>query len=507
MGEQIQGGVCGGSLWINPSANLFRSSTCSLSSINGSGWPSHDPPLAAAQAARSLSNDSAGSCSDGPGSVVIDPEVKPSQENVSMASTLQMMGINLSSHLNIDANWNQDFIHESGKSEENYAHNLQPSLMDPTGINDFGQNPGFQFNSTQFNYSSPLLQTLFDVESNQLGQQLQMNNHQSINYVSSQNYVNPTEFCPNLPNNKVQKPQHGNSHLQFANNAHFWSSSASNFVPSSTAQFVRPSSLHSGKSNFHNLSTKQHIQENGRGLISSAAQKKATLEPAIKRPRVENPSPLPAFKVRKEKLGDRITALQQLVSPFGKTDTASVLHEAIEYIKFLHEQVSVLSTPYLKNGSPHQLQHQQIWRLLSKPNLFLSKVLKENYFPVGCVLEAKPSQSTSWMLQKGTFKVERREANVDTFTWVRELLPDRRWNMELLHNLFTPETCDAILKICTLELTAKDRWVSCLELKGKFSVASTYSNFILEKIQSLDRAESSSSSLRDKNARDKDVET
>ncbi|KAG6416525.1 hypothetical protein SASPL_123957 [Salvia splendens] len=45
-------------------------------------------------------------------------------------------------------------------------------------------------------------------------------------------------------------------------------------------------------------------------------------------------------KVRKEKLGDRITALQQLVSPFGKTDTASVLHEAIEYIKFLHDQVN-----------------------------------------------------------------------------------------------------------------------------------------------------------------------
>jgi hypothetical protein len=84
-------------------------------------------------------------------------------------------------------------------------------------------------------------------------------------------------------------------------------------------------------------------------------------------------------QVRKEKLGDRITALQQLVSPFGKvsfwifllfsnstltiaslcfvirlkahpmvmysylfqTDTASVLHEAIEYIKFLHDQATV----------------------------------------------------------------------------------------------------------------------------------------------------------------------
>ncbi|XP_022952657.1 transcription factor bHLH113 isoform X1 [Cucurbita moschata] len=50
---------------------------------------------------------------------------------------------------------------------------------------------------------------------------------------------------------------------------------------------------------------------------------------------------------RKEKLGERITALQQLVSPFGKTDTASVLHEAMGYIKFLHEQIQVLYSPYL----------------------------------------------------------------------------------------------------------------------------------------------------------------
>eukprot|EP00249_Psilotum_nudum_P022565 c28567_g1_i2 orf=500-1390(+) len=46
-------------------------------------------------------------------------------------------------------------------------------------------------------------------------------------------------------------------------------------------------------------------------------------------------------QLRKEKLGDRIMALQQLVSPFGKTDTASVLLEAIGYIKFLQEQVQV----------------------------------------------------------------------------------------------------------------------------------------------------------------------
>ncbi|KAF9661730.1 hypothetical protein SADUNF_Sadunf19G0099000 [Salix dunnii] len=44
-------------------------------------------------------------------------------------------------------------------------------------------------------------------------------------------------------------------------------------------------------------------------------------------------------KERKEKLGERIVALQQLVSPYGKTDTASVLMEVMEYIRFLHEQV------------------------------------------------------------------------------------------------------------------------------------------------------------------------
>jgi len=78
------------------------------------------------------------------------------------------------------------------------------------------------------------------------------------------------------------------------------------------------------------------------------------------------------------KLGEKITALQQIVSPFGKvqdccrnfclkmksslclllasllvddnshrtfhfcqTDTSSVLFETIEYIKFLHEQIRV----------------------------------------------------------------------------------------------------------------------------------------------------------------------
>ncbi|KAL3505324.1 hypothetical protein ACH5RR_035165 [Cinchona calisaya] len=78
--------------------------------------------------------------------------------------------------------------------------------------------------------------------------------------------------------------------------------------------------------------------------ISEAKRSEIDLEPkapqaAPKRSRSESRSSCPPFKVRKEKLGDRIAALQQLVAPFGKTDTASVLMEAIGYIKFLQNQV------------------------------------------------------------------------------------------------------------------------------------------------------------------------
>ncbi|CAL9763935.1 unnamed protein product [Musa acuminata subsp. burmannicoides] len=72
---------------------------------------------------------------------------------------------------------------------------------------------------------------------------------------------------------------------------------------------------------------------------------------ALKKARVQSSSAQSSLKVRKEKLGDRIAALHQLVSPFGKTDTASVLLEAIGYIRFLQGQIEALSSPYLGSRS------------------------------------------------------------------------------------------------------------------------------------------------------------
>ncbi|KAF7132514.1 hypothetical protein RHSIM_Rhsim09G0010400 [Rhododendron simsii] len=69
---------------------------------------------------------------------------------------------------------------------------------------------------------------------------------------------------------------------------------------------------------------------------------------------------------RKDKLGEKIAALQQLVSPYGKTDTASVLLETMEYITFLHEQVKVLCSPYLQCTPAANLQELERYSLRSK---------------------------------------------------------------------------------------------------------------------------------------------
>ncbi|KAL5734764.1 hypothetical protein ACOSP7_032625 [Xanthoceras sorbifolium] len=56
---------------------------------------------------------------------------------------------------------------------------------------------------------------------------------------------------------------------------------------------------------------------------------------------------------RSQKLSDKITTLQKLVSPYGKTDTASVLQEANLYIKLLQEQIQILCSSYNSVTTPH----------------------------------------------------------------------------------------------------------------------------------------------------------
>ncbi|WOL05161.1 hypothetical protein Cni_G13887 [Canna indica] len=194
--------------------------------------------------------------------------------------------------------------------------------------------------------SSKNTKHIFSVESSQLYEegfedldsQLQLNNCNSF-------VLNPRDEDSDTKLYKSSSPQQ--KHLQF---------SSTSTSMTTEAPWPRELVHHAFDESFVCSSQKSSSSV---GDSTSIIEKRSDIEPALKKPRIETPSSLPTFKVRKEKLGDRITALQQLVSPFGKTDTASVLHEAIDYINFLHDQVRGLSAPYLRNRQQTQAEEQE----------------------------------------------------------------------------------------------------------------------------------------------------
>ncbi|KAL5729145.1 hypothetical protein ACHQM5_002135 [Ranunculus cassubicifolius] len=145
---------------------------------------------------------------------------------------------------------------------------------------------------------------------------------------------------------------HGNEEFQ-SNWSHVMAAASSSPKSSSVTSFSSNNMLdfsNNKASDGRQSQQPEHSSECNSSTASGGAFKKARIQPS---------STTTTFKVRKEKLGDRITALHQLVSPFGKTDTASVLLEAIGYIRFLQNQIEALSTPYLGNGSANMRQQQQ----------------------------------------------------------------------------------------------------------------------------------------------------
>ncbi|XP_071693665.1 uncharacterized protein [Rutidosis leptorrhynchoides] len=262
-----------------------------------------------------------------------------------------------------ESHWKSNKIYSDSPTEFKQTDVRGVRLEEPVNYNDENRlNPSFQTMDSSYGSNSIILQSLFGSDHNTNQQHdsgYDQNQGMSYSYQSSYGGITmpgggggdyctpppPQEFSMNSPP-KVQQPNIV-SPLHFSNNARFWNASATSMNDDARSSFF-PLQMQSPSST---------IEDKPKNPTSEIV-KKSNSKSSTKRPRNDNP-PLPAFKVRKEKMGDRITALQQLVSPFGKTDTASVLSEAIEYIKFLHEQVNVLSTPYMKNGAAIMQQQQQ----------------------------------------------------------------------------------------------------------------------------------------------------
>ncbi|XP_060200218.1 transcription factor bHLH123-like isoform X3 [Lycium barbarum] len=225
-----------------------------------------------------------------------------------------------------EANSHDQDHHWSTRQKMLYSGNSEDSSSQMNNIRGFSldqNNPIFSHSST-----STMSQQggLYDINPSNYEV---ADNHQVMHSSTTNSWSKFPQFLrtslpeqPLLPPSPLPPPH---SQLHFSNNTPFWNASAAamNDLPSS----LFPSNLH-------------NPQLPNNPIVDEKA------------------------KVRKEKMGDRITALQQLVSPFGKTDTASVLSEAIEYIKFLHDQIGALSAPYMKNGAP--MQHQQSGNKLSE---------------------------------------------------------------------------------------------------------------------------------------------
>ncbi|KAL7259984.1 hypothetical protein ACSBR1_005779 [Camellia fascicularis] len=169
--------------------------------------------------------------------------------------------------------------------------------------------------------------------------------------------------APNAPSVEIKQENspcsyvygHGNANVDYQTTAKpTWSQMMISSYPKSCV------TTHLSNTNMLDFSNKKSDGRHPPPDRSSECNSTATGGMVLKKARVHQPcSTQSTFKVRKEKLGDRITSLHQLVSPFGKTDTASVLFEAIGYIRFLQSQIEALSLPYLGSGSAGNMRHQQ----------------------------------------------------------------------------------------------------------------------------------------------------
>ncbi|RWW34614.1 hypothetical protein GW17_00000615 [Ensete ventricosum] len=288
MAEDFHTGICSGGSWWNPKRTASfdaQASTCSTAAAEIGGrafsWASFGEPAGSAGGSSMISQET---------HEVQHPDVCPS---LIVDSTMPSFSLSSSS-----MSWTKSLLYVSKFSDVGVASYHFPAsygyssvmLQDESGIHDSG---------TMNRYHSPV-----------------------VAYQGSSNELRQPSWAKlsQLLKSPLSKQQSNNQSQFTNNNTLFWNASAAASVGDAKSILCSPTPsqfVMQPQTTCSNLAACR-ISPGGVQDSCSSSTKKTGSEPAVKKLRIETPSPLPTFKVRKEKLGDRITALQQLVSPFGK---------------------------------------------------------------------------------------------------------------------------------------------------------------------------------------------
>ncbi|XP_027148760.1 uncharacterized protein LOC113749274 [Coffea eugenioides] len=150
---------------------------------------------------------------------------------------------------------------------------------------------------------------------------------------------------------------------------------------------------------------------------------------------------------------------------------------------------------------------KQLWRVITKPNLLVSKVLRGKYFKGESIWKMKNRNSDSWMwksmvsargiLERGARKrigdggtvniwkdrwlLDRGYGKVTTvrppecqIQMVQELIQNGEWNKAVVHEIFNAEDCKRILATPLSLYGGKDKLIWPYSKNGEYSVRSGY---------------------------------
>ncbi|XP_071902573.1 uncharacterized protein [Coffea arabica] len=163
---------------------------------------------------------------------------------------------------------------------------------------------------------------------------------------------------------------------------------------------------------------------------------------------------------------------------------------------------------------------KQLWRILTSPNLLMSKVLREKYLKDPNALDKNPPQSASWswksvhsagrLIQRGMWKRigDGSQVNIWKDRWiigtrtgtvttsrapncqiqtVNQLIKNGRWNAEIIKQILNPEDSMKIISMPLSCFRRKDRLFWSFSKSGQYTVKTGYANVVQERSNEMRR--------------------